>query len=98
MAHGNAIINCDGVKFDSEAAVGVDDRLYPLPNIEEVNMPRHKLGKGVCNGDNGFVHIAIRHASGPPQGPCPRHMTAFKRGCASELTHSLDVLMSNGSA
>ena len=66
MAHGDAVIDRDGVEL-----LGHTARLFHLPGhhlaqILEVHMARHELGEGVDDGDDRLAEILILHAGGAP--------------------------------
>ena len=45
MAHRNAIIDGNRIKFDAIPTVGIDHFFDALADVVEMDMARHKLGK-----------------------------------------------------
>ena len=66
MPHGDPVIDRDGVEFLGHAARGLDLACDQLPQILEMHVPRHELGKAVDHRDDRFAEIAIFHARRAP--------------------------------
>ncbi len=80
MAHGDTVIHGYRIEFLAHPAGFFDFADDQLPHVFQVNMPRHELGKGIGNGDDRLVKVAIFHAGGPPQGAGTRHVAALGGG------------------
>ena len=66
MAHGNAVINRNGVEFLGHATSRLNLTRHQLPQILQMHMARHKLGEAVHHSNDRLAKIAILHASGAP--------------------------------
>jgi len=77
MAHGDTIIDGDGVEFFGDAASRFNLATNHLPDIVEVNMARDKLSERVNHGNNWLAKILIGHARCPPEAPSARHVAAM---------------------
>ncbi len=87
MAHGDAVIDGNGVELLGHAAGGLDLAGHHLAQILEVHMAGHELGEGVHHGDDGLAEIAILHAGGAPQGAGAGHVAAVGRGAGTVVGH-----------
>ncbi len=74
MPHGNAIVHGYGVELFGDAACGFNFSGDKLTHVFEVHMPRYKLSKGVGDGDNRLLKIAVFHSGCPPKCACTRHI------------------------
>ena len=87
VAHGNTVIYGNGVEFLGDTARGFDLPRYQLPQILEVHMARHELGKGVHHGNDGFFEVAVLHTRCTPQRAGAGHVASSGRGAGSILRH-----------
>ena len=42
----------------------------------QMDVTRHKFGKGIDDGDDRLCEVLGHHAGGPPQCPCRHHTVA----------------------
>ena len=68
VAHGDAVIHRDGVKFFGDPASFFDLLGDDITEILEVDMARNELGVTVGDGNNRLAEVIFTHASGTPQG------------------------------
>ena len=80
MAHGDAVIDRDGVEFLGDAAGLLDLPRHQLAEILEVDVARHELGEGVDHGDDRLAEIGILHARGAPEAAGAGHVAAMGGG------------------
>jgi len=80
MAHGDAVIDRDGVELLGDAARLFHLARDHLAKVFEVHVTRHELGEGIHDGDDRLAEIAIRHASGAPQATSAGHVAAVGAG------------------
>jgi hypothetical protein len=84
MAHGDAVIDGDGVEFLGDAARLLDLAGDQLAKILQVHVPGHELGEGVDHRDDGLAEITVLHAGCAPQAACARHVAAMG-GCSRTI-------------
>jgi hypothetical protein len=89
VAHGDAVVDGDGVEFLGHAASAFDFARHQLAHIVQVDMAGHELGEAVGNGDDGLAKILVFHAGGAPQGAGTRHVAAGGGGFGTVLGHVL---------
>jgi hypothetical protein len=87
VAHGNAVIDGDGVEFLGDATGFFDLACHQLTHIVQVHVARHKLGEGVGNGNDRLAEIAIFHAGGAPQCAGTSHVAAVGGGAGTISRH-----------
>ena len=87
MTHRNPVIDRYRIKFLGDAAGLFDLPRHQLPQIFQVNVTGHKLGKGIGNGDDRLAEVAILDAGGPPQGASARHVAAVGGGAGTIVRH-----------
>ena len=80
MAHGDAVIDGDGVELLGDAAGFLDLAGHQLPQILEMHMTRHELREGVDHRDDRLAEILILDTGGPPQPAGARHVAAVSSG------------------
>ena len=77
MAHGDAVIDGDGVEFLGDAAGLFDLARDQLAKVLEMDMARHELGEGIDHGDDRLAEIANPscrwRARGRGRRPCCGH-------------------------
>ena len=66
MAHGDTVVNGDGVEFFGNAAGFFDFTGNQLTHIVQMHMTRDELGEGVGNGDNRFAEVGFHYAGRTP--------------------------------
>ncbi len=66
MAHGDAVIDRNGIEFLGDAARTFDFARDELAEILQMHMAGHELGERVHHGDNRLAEILILHAGGAP--------------------------------
>ena len=66
MAHGDAVVHRDRIKFFGDAACSFDLSCDQLTEVFQVNVAWHKLREGVHDCDDGLFEILILHAGGSP--------------------------------
>ncbi len=76
VAHGDAVVHCDGVELLRHTAGSLDFTRHQLPQVLQVHMSRHKLGERIDDRDDGLAEVIVLHAGGAPEGACPRHVAA----------------------
>ena len=80
VAHGNAVIDRNGVELFGHTARKLNLSRHELPQVFQVDMAGHKLSKRVGDGDDGFAEVAVLHAGGAPERACTCHVAASSRG------------------
>ena len=88
MAHGDAVIDCDGVEFLGHAPRRLDLARNQLPQVLEVHMARNELGEAVYDGDDRFLEIPVLHAGCTPQRAGARHVAAGGGSSGTILRHA----------
>ena len=83
MAHGDAVIDRDGVEFLGDAAGRLDLAGDQLAQVLQVDMAGHELGEAVDDGDDRLAEIAVLHACRAPQAPCAGHVAAMGGGAGT---------------
>ena len=76
MAHRDAVINGDGIKFLGDTASLTNRAGNQLTHILQVHVARHELSEGVRDSNNGLAEVVIAHTGGTPQGAGTSHVTA----------------------
>jgi hypothetical protein len=69
VAHGDAVVDGDGVELLGHPAVRCDLLGDDAANVAQVDVAGHELGERVGDRDDGLVEVVVGHACGPPQGP-----------------------------
>ena len=80
VAHGDAVIDGDGIELLGYPACCLDLARDELSQLHEVHVSRHKLREGVDHGNDRFFEIAVFHAGGTPQRARSSHVAALGRG------------------
>ncbi len=80
MAHGDAVVDRDGVEFLGDAARRLDLAGDHLAEVLEMDMAGHELGEGIDHRDDRLAEIAVLHAGGAPQAARARHVAAVGGG------------------
>ena len=87
MAHGDAVVDRNGVELFGHTTGFFDFPCDQLAHVLEMNMAGHKLGKGVGDGDNGFMKVFVFHPGGTPQGASTSHIPASGGGLGAINGH-----------
>ena len=80
VAHGDAVVDGDGVEFFGNAASAFDLAGNQLTHVFEVDVAGYELGKGVGNGDDRLLEVGIFHPRGAPQSAGTGHIAAVGGG------------------
>ena len=80
VAHGDAVVDGDGVELLGDAACALDLTGDELAQILEVNVAWDELGKGVGDGDDGLAKVAVLHSGGAPEAARAGHIASMSRG------------------
>ena len=83
MAHGNAVVNGNGIELCGIAAKALYFAFHNLACLMEMGVARHKLGKRIDYGNNGLAKLFSLHAIGHPQGTSSCHTAAFSADTAA---------------
>ena len=73
VAHGNTVIDSNGIKFSCKASQLLYFSLHLLTYLVQVCVSGDKLGKRVYYCNNGFSHHFFLHAICHPKGSGPCH-------------------------
>ena len=66
MAHGDAVIDRDGVELFRNAAGLLDLARHKLAEVLQVHVARHELREGVDHRDDRLAEVFILHAGRAP--------------------------------
>ena len=80
VAHGDAVVHRNGVELLGHTTCFLDLAGHQLAQILQVHMAGDKLGERVGDGDDGFLKVAVFHASGSPKRAGTGHV-ASGGGC-----------------
>src|SRR5579884_723048 len=69
MAHGNAVINADGVELKGNAARRTNGLFDQLAKRLQMDMSRHHVHIGIADGDERLVEIVFAYDPGRAQQP-----------------------------
>ena len=87
VAHGDAVVDGDGVEFLGDAARRLDLARDQLPKVLEMHMAGHELGEGIGDGDDRLAEIPILHAGRAPEAACAGHVAAMGRSAGTIGRH-----------
>jgi len=87
MAHGDAVVDGNGVEFFGNAACALDLAGYQLAHVLEVDVAGYELGEGVGNGDDRLFKVGIFHPRGAPQSAGTGHVAAMGGGFRTIVRH-----------
>ncbi len=87
VAHGDAVVDGDGVELLGHAAGRLDLARHQLAHVLQMHMARHELGEGIDHGDDGLAEVAVLHAGGAPQGAGAGHVAAVGGGAGTVGGH-----------
>ena len=80
MAHGDTVIDRDGVELFGNAARLLNFARNQLAEILEVYVTGHELGERIDHSDDRLTEVAILHTGSPPEATRPCHVAAVGRG------------------
>ena len=80
VAHSDAVIHGDCVKFLRDTACLFDFARDELTQVLEVHVTRDELGEGVYDSDDGLAEIVVFHACGAPEAAGSCHVAAVGAG------------------
>ena len=89
MAHGDAVIDGDGVELLGDAAGLLDLARDELAEILQVHVAGHELGERVDHGDDRLAEVLVLHAGGAPEAAGARHVAAVGGGAGAVGGHGL---------
>jgi hypothetical protein len=95
MAHGDAVVDGDGVEFLGDAAGLLDLARDQLAEVLQMHVARHELGEGVDHRDDRLAEILVLHAGGAPEAASAGHVAAVGGGAGASfepLLHEALVL------
>ncbi len=87
VAHGDTVINRDGVELLGNAAGGLDLTRHQLAHVLQVHMAGYELGERIDHGDDGLLEIAVFHSGCAPQGAGTGHIAAEGRCFRAVVRH-----------
>ena len=86
MAHGDTVVNSDGVEFLGDTASCFDLLSHDFANITQAHVSRHELGEGVGNSDNRLAEVRVFDPGGAPKRASTGHIAAHSR-CGTAVDH-----------
>ena len=92
MAHGDAVIDRDGVELLGDAAGLFDFARDELAEILQMHVAGHELGERIDHGNDRLAKILVLHAGGAPEAAGARHVAAVGRGSGAVGGHGLSFL------
>jgi len=78
VAHGNPVINGNGIELGSKTTQFGDLFFDLLADLMEMDMTGDKLGKGINNTDDRLAELLFGHTVGPPETAGPGHPAALR--------------------
>lgn len=87
VAHGDAVIDRDGVEFLGHATGAFDFASHQLAQVLQVHMARYELGERVGDGDDRFLEVFVLHPGGAPQGTGAGHVAALGGSLGTIIRH-----------
>jgi hypothetical protein len=75
VAHGDAIVNRDGVELFGNSTGCLNLTGNQLTHIFEMHVPGHKLSKGVHDRDDRLTEVIVTHAGGSPKRTSASHVS-----------------------
>ena len=87
VAHGDAVVDRDGVHLLGDPAGGDDLGCDDGAEVAEVDVAGHELGEAVDDGHDRLAEVAVLHAGGPPKSARTCHVAAVRSGAGAELRH-----------
>ena len=87
MAHGDAIVNGNGVELLRHAAGFADGIGHDVADVFEVDVAGDELGKGVGDGNDRLAKVALLGAGSAPQRARTGCLTANGGDFRAERVH-----------
>jgi hypothetical protein len=87
MAHGDAVVDRDGVEFLGDTARLLDLARDELAEILEVDVARHELGETVHHRDDRLAEVLVGHACGTPEAAGTGHVAAVGGAAGTVKCH-----------
>ncbi len=87
VAHGDAVVDRDGVELAGHAAGRGDGAGHDLAQVLQVDVAGHELRVRVGDGDDRLVEVVVGHPRRPPQGAGAGHVATVGRGAGPQLGH-----------
>ena len=81
VAHGNAVVNCNGIEFLCDAARLADCASNELSHVLEVDVAGNELGERVGDRDDRLAEISVPHTGCTPERTRSGHVAALSRCC-----------------
>ena len=94
VAHGNTIVDRNGIEFFRHPTSGSDSVSHNVANVFQMHVAGHELGVRVHNGDNGLAEFVFLSAGGAPKSAGPGRITANSGHAGSKRKHKLVFLQS----
>jgi hypothetical protein len=89
VAHGDAVVDRDGVELLGDAAGRLDLARDQLAQILQMHVAGHELGEAVGDGDDRLAEVAVLHAGGAPQRARAGHVATVGGGAGTVVGHGL---------
>ena len=89
MAHGDAVVDGDGVELLGDAAGRLDLARDELAEVFQMDMARHELREGIGDGDDRLAEVAVLHAGGAPEAARAGHVASMRRRAGAIGRHRL---------
>ena len=86
VAHGDTVVNSDGVEFLGNTTGCFDLLSHDFANVTQAHVSGYKLGKGVGNGDNRLAEVRVFDPGGTPKRASTGHIAAHS-GCGTAVDH-----------
>ena len=80
MAHGDAVVDGDGVELAGDAAGGLDRLRDDAADRLQVRVARDELGEAVRDGDDRLAEVLAGDTRGAQQGAGAGHVAAVRDG------------------
>ena len=89
VAHGDTIINGDGVELLGDTARRLDFARDHLAEVFQMDVARHELRERVDDGNDRLAEIIVGHAGCAPKSACAGHVASVSRGSGAVMRHGL---------
>ena len=87
VAHGDAVVDGDGVELLGDPARRLDLARHQLAEILQMHMAGHELGERIGDGDDRLAEIAVFHAGRAPEAARAGHVAAVGRSAGAIGRH-----------
>ena len=85
VAHGDAVVDRDGVELLGDAARRLDLARDELAEVLEMDVAGHELGEGIGDGDDRLAEVAVLHAGGAPEAAGARPCCGRGWWCGNDM-------------